>query len=294
MTDGDSENKFTHESFGAIASETRMEILRELWFQRALTFSELFDRVDVDDSGQFTYHLNKLLDHFVRKSGDRYKLTVSGTEIITTILAHAESENPLRSPYELDTDCYSCGSAIHAVSSGGWLRIDCDSCGKVYASFPIPVAGLRNRSPDEFLAVFDQRLRRMNALVHRGICPNCSSPMDRKLVPDAEPEPGLPFVFNHRCEHCRLEIFTLPGTGLLEHPAIVSFYDRHDVDLFAIPHWELEWLFDGDCIAVVSETPLEYTIDVAVNDERLRATLGENARVIETEVTPTPSSGRTD
>ena len=284
MNHGDSVSRFTHESFAAIANETRMEILRVLWIRRRATFSELYDQVDVDDSGQFSYHLNKLLGHFVRKTEGGYKLTIAGSEIVTTILAHVEAENPLETPHELDTDCYSCGSPIQAVSADGWLRIDCQSCGKLYASYPIPVAGLRDRAPDEFLAVFDQRLRRMNALVHRGICPNCACDMTGNVVPDAEPEPGLPFVFEHHCEHCRLEIYSVPGTSLLEHPAVVSFYDRHDVDLFAVPHWELEWMFHGDCLEIVSETPLEYTIDVTVGEARLRATLNERGLVTETEV----------
>ena len=99
--------------------------------------------------------------------------------------------------------------------------------------------------------------------------------MDGEIVPDAEPEPGLPFVFNHRCDHCRLEVFSLPGTALLEDPAVISFYDQHDVDLFTVPHWELAWLFDGDHVEVVSDDPFEYRVDVGLGDQQLRATLDE-------------------
>lgn len=275
MTDRNRPTEFTHELFAAVGNETRLEILKTLWFHRRLSFSELYDRIDVGDTGHFNYHLDKLLDTLVVKSGSEYLLTNAGKDVVLTILANVDTGNPLRSPFVLDTDCYSCGSDIRAQCSGGWLKIDCDSCGKLYASFPVPVAGLRDRSPDEFLTVFDQRLRRMYALVQRGICPNCSCSMNGEIVPDAEPEPGLPFVFDHRCDHCRLEVFSLPGTGLLEDPAVIAFYDRHDVDLFTVPHWELAWLFDGDHVKVVSDDPFEYRVDVGLGDQQLRATLDE-------------------
>jgi hypothetical protein len=35
-----------------------------------LSFSELYDRLDVADSGQFTNRLDKLLAHFLRKTDE--------------------------------------------------------------------------------------------------------------------------------------------------------------------------------------------------------------------------------
>lgn len=282
MDDQQSTNKFTHELFAAVGNETRLEILRALWTHRELTFNELYAELDIGDTGHFNYHLSKLLDQLVTKSGDCYRLTTPGHEIILTILSNVETRNPLESPFLLETECHRCESSIQALSTGGWLRIDCESCDKLYASFPVPVAGLGNRSPAEFLEVFDQRLRRMNALVHRGICPNCSCHMTTDIVPDAEPEPGLPFVFDHCCGHCQLEIFSPPGTTLLETPEVITFYSQHDIDLFAVPHWELPWMFDGECVEIVSETPFEYTVDVELHDQQLRTTLDENGEVVTT------------
>ena len=263
----------THASFSALANETRLGILEALWMGGAATFIELFDQTDLDDTGQFAYHLNQLVGQFVTKPADRYKLTNAGREIVMTVLTHVDGENPLRSPHALDVTCHSCAADVLARSRGDWLRIDCSSCGKLYASYPVPRVGLHHRDADEFLAVFDQRLRRMNALVHRGICPNCACSMDRSVVPDAEPDPGLPFVFFHRCRHCRMELYTVPATGLLEHPTVIGFYHERELDLFDIPHWELDWMFHGDPIDVVAESPLEFTVVIAVGDDRLQATL---------------------
>ncbi|QRV14078.1 helix-turn-helix transcriptional regulator [Haloterrigena salifodinae] len=50
------------EAFRLLGHEIRVQILLALWraSDHALGFSELYDAVDVDDSGQFTYHLSKL------------------------------------------------------------------------------------------------------------------------------------------------------------------------------------------------------------------------------------------
>ena len=56
------------EAFVTLGNETRIEILRALQDAGGpLAFSELRDRVGVDDPGQFNYHLGKLAGHFVRK-----------------------------------------------------------------------------------------------------------------------------------------------------------------------------------------------------------------------------------
>lgn len=278
MNEREPPSTITHESFAAVASETRLAILHALWSAGESTFIDLFDLVDVDDTGQFSYHLDRLVGQFVAKAGDRYKLTNAGREIVMAVLANVDGESSLRSPVALDTQCHSCGADVLARSRGDWLRIDCTSCGKLYASYPVPRAGLHFRGAADFLTVFDQRLRRMNALVHRGICPNCACSTERSVVPDAEPEPGLPFVFFHRCSHCRMERYTVPATGLLEHPRVVSFYHDRGVDLFAVPHWELDWMFGGDRIDVLGESPLEYTVEIEVDGDGLRVTLDDGGR----------------
>ncbi|NIS32577.1 MAG: helix-turn-helix domain-containing protein, partial [Actinobacteria bacterium] len=48
-------------AYGLLGSEPRIGILQALGeADRPVTFSELKERVDVDDSGRFNYHLSKL------------------------------------------------------------------------------------------------------------------------------------------------------------------------------------------------------------------------------------------
>lgn len=278
MNSGELASTLTHDSFAAVANETRLDILKALWADGDATFTDLFDLVDLEDTGQFSYHLNQLIGQFVHKRDDRYTLTNVGREIVMTVFTHVDGSNSLQEPVAMDLQCHSCGTDVLARARGDWLRIDCLSCGKLYASYPVPRAGLHNREGVDMLSVFDQRLRRLNGLVHRGICPNCTCSMDCSVFADAEPDRGLPFVFFHECRHCFMELYTVPATGLLEHPAVISFYNDRGLDLFAIPHWELDWMFNGDCINVITDSPLEYTVDIEVAKNRLRVSLNDEGK----------------
>lgn len=285
MSEPEVGSTLTHESFGAIANETRLDILRALWYRGELAFIDLFDEVPLDDTGQFSYHLKQLVDQFVVKVGDRYKLTNAGQEIVMTVLASVDGSNPLRTPTAIESPCHSCGEEVHAVVRGDWLRIDCSSCNKLYASYPIPRAGVHDRGAEDFLLAFEHHLRRMNSLVDRGICPNCLATMERTVIPDAEPEPGLPFVFFNCCEHCEMSVYTVPATRLLDHPAVVSFYHEQGIDLGSLPHWSLAWMFSGEPIEVVAESPLRYTVEVGVGDAVLVATLDAEGAVESVDIT---------
>ena len=122
--------------------------------------------------------------------------------------------------------------------------------------------------------MFDRRVRQLYGALHSDLCPNCFSSTTTGIVHDAEPPPGLPFVFQHRCSHCRLEIYSIPGAGLLEHPAVISFYDRPDRNLFGIPHWELTWLFDGRRITILEKDTLTFSIDSSAGENLTLDSLG--------------------
>jgi hypothetical protein len=68
--------------FEALASETRIEILEALGDPpgETMSFAELYEAISIDDSGNFSYHLNKLLGTFVRKEGEEYLLSHAGEQ----------------------------------------------------------------------------------------------------------------------------------------------------------------------------------------------------------------------
>ena len=65
------------EVFATLGNDTRVDILRALLElgadEAAVSFTDLFERVDVDDSANFNYHLRHLTGHFVKRSDDGYE-----------------------------------------------------------------------------------------------------------------------------------------------------------------------------------------------------------------------------
>ena len=58
----------------------------ELHGDGPLAFSSLYDRVDVDDSGQFNYHLDKLAGHFVPNTDHGYALARPRRRVVESVL----------------------------------------------------------------------------------------------------------------------------------------------------------------------------------------------------------------
>ena len=67
------------EAFSVLGNRARLEILQTLGeADDTLAYSELFARMEYDDSGNFSYHLDKLVGHFVAKTDAGYVLRRPG------------------------------------------------------------------------------------------------------------------------------------------------------------------------------------------------------------------------
>jgi hypothetical protein len=65
--------------FELLSDDTRVRIVSELFAARgSLRFSTLCDRVGVEDTGRFNYHLERLRGALVAKDGEGYVLTPTG------------------------------------------------------------------------------------------------------------------------------------------------------------------------------------------------------------------------
>lgn len=116
------------DSLGALASEHRVAILRELAAaDRPLRFSELRERIGMRDTGRFNYHLGELRGRFVREVDGGYVLGHAGERVVLV----AGDLDPagaaaLADAYERTNDddaCPVCGEAdcervVHVHLSG--------------------------------------------------------------------------------------------------------------------------------------------------------------------------------
>lgn len=296
------------EAFALLGNETRIEILQELWASHdpngsdgGVLFSDLFERVDIEDTGNFTYHLEKLGDHFVRKTDTGYELTRAGFAVVQTVIAGSVHRTPTFDMASVDAECPLCGSEI-AVSysrTKDTIVIQCTQCpghwpenwpeGTIFA-FDMPPAGLRERSPEEvFRAILTWRTHRIETMVDE-VCPVCSGWVDRSLtlcedhrvderVCDAC---GKRFqaVVAHVCSVCK-ETLRIPLAGeVLFHPAVIAFFYDHGIEHW-IGTWEAILRAHEFELAIPSTEPLRLQVTFPRGTDEIRITLDEELSVLD-------------
>ncbi len=101
------------DAFGALGNETRMTTLRVLAdADGPLPFSELRDRVGMPDSGQFNYHLDKLVGHFLARTDAGYGLRRAGDRVVEAVLSGAVTEAPTLELTDVDEQCFRCDGGV--------------------------------------------------------------------------------------------------------------------------------------------------------------------------------------
>lgn len=82
------------EAFAVLGDETRMGVLGALGeLESPVTFSDLYDRSDADDSGAFNYHLDRMVGHFVERTDEGYRLAPAGRRVVESVLSGAVTEH---------------------------------------------------------------------------------------------------------------------------------------------------------------------------------------------------------
>ena len=188
------------EAFATLGDETRLGILQALGrADGPLSFSALRERVGVEDSGGFNYHLEQLVGHFVGKSEDGYRLRRPGRRVVEAVLSGAVTDAPDLDRTRVEETCELCGAPMEVARDGGSIAMYCTECAGRYSHaygedrtgrradegylgrLPLPPAGLRDRTATEALRAAwtwgNLEILAMSA----GICPRCSATVDHEL-----------------------------------------------------------------------------------------------------------------
>ena len=273
------------DTFSVVANETRLSILMALWRAEEVTsFTDLHRAVGLRDSAQFNYHLQKLTDAFVRQREGGYELRYAGEKVVRAVLSGSFVETPAIEPFALDASCVACGGDLRARYADERFSIDCADCETRFGRYPFPPGGFTDRSRDEVMDAFNQRVRHLHCLAADGVCHECNGRMRTRFVRDHERFAAGVSVF-HRCEQCRHRLHSPIGLTLLDHSGVVAFHREHGVDLCRVPYWRLEWCVGDDALTVLSEDPWEVRIDIALGTETLSVRIDGALSVIATERT---------
>lgn len=285
--------------FGLLADDIRLDILRTVALAQrdrqntgvaALSFSEIYDRIDVDNTSKLSYHLGELTGTFLRKHEDRYAFTHAGEQVVRFILA----EN-FRSPadfgtIETDGRCLSCGEpALEAMLEDQYFLIRCADCEHPAFSFRVRPAQVQARTDADLIESVVWEQAGDFVKMRQGVCPDCAGNLDTSVI-DAEDEPvpdSVPVAFATRsvCQQC-LRFLSLPlPHAAAYHPESVAFHWEHGVDIMGTGMWEFhQYLLDGTWRTEQTRSdPAEYRVEFGREDTSLRLYLDDGAVVTRTE-----------
>ena len=270
------------DAFGVLSDPSRVAILRELTNRghagdgSTVEFAELRRAVGFDDAGRFNYHLGKLRDRFVVKRDGGYAPTYAGMKAIGSVEAGTYTTHPEPREAVVDHDCPRCGEGLTARYEDHLLTVECDEHDAFFVTaVPPSVADGADVHEIVDFAISDVQLDLERAV--DGTCPVCSGVM---APSEFERDDGHLSV-TIDCERCWMTIHVPVGLTVLRHPAVVSLYYDHGVDLRREFPAALEFARSMDNATVVAEDPVTVELDVEVGGETLTLYVDEELNVTE-------------
>ncbi|MFC6989355.1 winged helix-turn-helix domain-containing protein [Haloplanus sp. GCM10025708] len=298
MTDdvdsGRGESLSPDDAFTLLADRTRIKILRALGdasepgVPETLTFSELRQRADVSGSGRFNYHLQQLLGHFVEDTDDGYRLRYAGKRVYQSIKTGTFTERVQVERFELSSSCHVCGTRQAAAYRDSMFHVRCPDCDAQCYKYFVPPSTVIDRSKTELLHAANDRIQREIGAMAKGVCPWCCARLtSRVLPPDAEmplrDNPAIQHRVLHSCETCDGSVYTRLGGLVVSHPAVVSFFYDHGVDVSEKLLWTMAFASTDERTTVVSEDPWRASVTVECEGDELRLVLDDAPSVVRVE-----------
>lgn len=304
----------TTETFGLLGDETRLAVLLALWEHydphaddNTVSFSTLFDAVDYDNPGSFSYHLEQLRGVFIEQRAKRegYELRMPGLKLVQSILAGVAVQDVVVEQTEIEQPCPLCGAPTVISYRDGILFHACTECegptpektgidGFLSATKFDP-AGVADRTPTEIRAASRIASIRQVETMFDGICPTCSGRVDGWLdcCPDHDADgicgdcgTEFPAWARFECRVCKDHGNSSPKALAFFHPAVVAFYENHGVSTrFHVDDPDglrrgFE-LMDAHQLTVVEEAPPRVEVTVACEDDELTLVFDETVSVVD-------------
>lgn len=294
------------EAFALLGNDTRVGILQALWdaFEsgtgdNALPYSALFGQVDIDDSGNFSYHLEKLTGPFVRRTDEGYELKQTGINVVRAVVTGAVTDDPAFAPTEVDVACPRCDAPVEVAYADEFLNVSCTTCdgrsrwndepGHLFGALVPPVGVDQHPVEEAFRAAVTYSLHEITIL-HEGVCPHCLGAVETTVDACFDHEPGETWCpscdrFEMAdvwlvCSTCKRSIPPPAPLVVLHHPAVTTFYHEHGVE-HRFATWEtVARSFDvGE--ELLSEDPLRMRFSVPAEDDEIRLTLDDELDVLD-------------
>lgn len=281
------------ELFTVLADETRLGILEALWEcdDEPMPFSELYGAVDIDDSGHFNYHLDKITGRFITKTDGGYALTQAGKYVNGALASGVYTAEGALKPIPLDASCRTCSGDRTLKYEDEVVHVECESCPAGWVA-AVPPAVLAGYDRDEISRVVSQYLRTKFRRIIDGFCTYCDGRVELAVGPSeamdvgpdnpsGDQDPTQP-VIQSDCQRCSATVGLSLAHGLLfTHPAVISFYYEHGVDLRDRLIWDAP--VDPDQVTLDRRNPVRASATFRAADADLTVTVNETFSTVDIE-----------
>lgn len=281
-TDADLEAVRPSEAFGDLGNEVRTAAIQHLFEATRdgddpVPFSELFETNLAETTAGFAYHLRQLTGRYVHKTEEGYALTYAGRRAAREVAAGSYTESHDVDPIAVADPCPLCGErGLLASGEDNHVTVACTTCERSILTLPFPPGGHRTDDADDLLSAFDRHHRHRLAAMSDGSCPECAATVEATVERVGEPEHGEDDADDRvqlelDCPECGCRLRCPVTLAVLEHPAVVSFFHDHGVDVRDRPIWNVgpEWgerLLSSEPFCVLVTCRLEgVVLEVYVN-----------------------------
>lgn len=315
------------EAFAVLGNETRVRILRTLGEAgEPLAFTELRDRLGIRQGGQFNYHLNKLVGHFVGKTEDGYTLRHPGRRVVEAVLSGTVTDDPVLEPTRIDESCHWCDAPMFVSFSQGRVGTYCLECTGKYGEstrpaasrelvgsadygylgyLELPPAGVEGRTATEMYRAAWTWANLGILAEASGVCPRCSATLDRSVrVCEAhDATDGLCGRCDHRhavrvavrCTNCILDKEVPLGHCLLAHTDLLAFLTAHGLNpVSPASTARVNRVHDDYEEEVRSTEPFEARFTFAADGDSITLTVDGDLNVVAVEGWRPDPAGRRD
>jgi DNA-binding transcriptional ArsR family regulator len=256
------------DAFAAVGNEFRLRILHLLDTESRMPFSDVQEALDEDDPGRLNYHLNQLVDTFVDRSEDGYRLTLRGARLVNAVLAGRFVDEYARHDVPVEGECYVCSaSELTLRQFGKGSAVVCEECEETVVSLAFPIAAWQNRPKEDVPAVFDQWVSQNVDAARLGACPECTAGVETVVEEDA-----LGFAYTPRfdCTVCTRSIRVPYGLLAWHHPEVRRFHREHGVDVESRGFWAVPQAVDRTYTDFPETDPVRAVVRFPVEDGECR------------------------
>jgi hypothetical protein len=272
------------EVFSALGNQVRIEILRSfLEADRSgdgvLSFTEIYDTLQIKSTSQLSYHLDRLDGPFLQKTDDGYALTLAGDRIVRAILSGTYSEKPHFDPIRIEGVCAECGpTTLRAEHRNVDLVVCCPTCESPVVTYDLLPAEIVDRTSIEVLKSCDRRVHQAYATALRGTCSLCGGKTDIEIT-EATADRPVDVDCLIQCRRCHYPVHAPLSVSLCYHPEVITFYWERGLNILEVPFWRIHEYLDEWAIEVTGTEPLRAHVAAGFAGDELSLSIDEGLDV---------------